>query len=768
MTNPHAQTGSGGANEPAPATTAKLGAHALQPVFAAMHALRVQLILAIACGAVFGSQQQVLEIYRSIAQDTVFRVDLLDRVRELGFAFTGLMAVSLSLWISARSVVRSGRAGTAASVRTWLTVISVLVCVLPMMAAAIGVYSSRTPALDAKAKDAVVAAFRQERDLNEATPPVVLEVVTEAITNVFDTSELLLMGSLGLLLAALVLGASVAVVEWLFPAVAFARPEKPKIGISWAFMAFAVVVGVLWLSPVAVPQLIGPIGLVGSFFVLLVWMSRDVRSLGARLGVPLLSIILSLAFVFSLLNANDNHRIARAPAPAPTVAGPPPTLEEQFLAWYKARTDRQRYAEKNSAYPIYVVAAPGGGAYAAFHAASTLGALQDTCPLFAHHTFAVSGVSGGSVGSSVFVSALGLSSMRAMAAVAPSACTDSDWRPADRWGGPSLVDVGDRALSKDLLSPLVAGLLFPNFLQAFLPVSVPALDRSVFLERALEQAVEESLRHAETKGGGSPPLANLLTRPYVDHWSPQGSSPALIFNTTEVDTGERRLISPFVFGESKGLRFLPIWSADTREADAPLDIALSTAAVLSARFPWITPAGTFTPNERAGQKPTAVRLVDGAFFENSGVSTALDVIEGMTAAARKHGLADTIKIHLIVLNRDFELTSGSAGLREAIDPLRALLNASSARGPTTISSAYDTLSRLDRERPGVLMSKINLEDLGYRAPLGWRLSTISLYLIRAQNGQRGKCQGEVPAGSSRSAFNAACVFDKIARELEGE
>ncbi|MFX7866411.1 hypothetical protein ABTK37_20655, partial [Acinetobacter baumannii] len=53
-------------------------------------------------------------------------------------------------------------------------------------------------------------------------------------------------------------------------------------------------------------------------------------------------------------------------------------------------------------FPLYVVAAEGGGIYAATHAASFLAEIQDMCPGFSHHLFAISGVSGGSVGAAVF------------------------------------------------------------------------------------------------------------------------------------------------------------------------------------------------------------------------------------------------------------------------------------------------------------------------------------------------------------------------------
>ena len=75
-----------------------------------------------------------------------------------------------------------------------------------------------------------------------------------------------------------------------------------------------------------------------------------------------------------------------------------PDARDAFRQWYLAREDRKEYADKQKRYPVYVVAAQGGGIYAATHALTFLTSLQDACPRFAQHMFAISSVSGGSIG----------------------------------------------------------------------------------------------------------------------------------------------------------------------------------------------------------------------------------------------------------------------------------------------------------------------------------------------------------------------------------
>ena len=55
---------------------------------------------------------------------------------------------------------------------------------------------------------------------------------------------------------------------------------------------------------------------------------------------------------------------------------------------------------------------------------------------------------------------------------------------------------------------------------------------------------------------------------------------------------------------------------------AGADIRLSTAAMLSARFPIISPAGIL---RASGDDETGDRVVDGGYFENAGLTTAMDV-----------------------------------------------------------------------------------------------------------------------------------------------
>ena len=80
-----------------------------------------------------------------------------------------------------------------------------------------------------------------------------------------------------------------------------------------------------------------------------------------------------------------------------------------FRDWLLARQGEiETYGARNRGqkFPIFVVAAQGGGYYAAYHSALFLARVADRCPNFGQHVFAISSVSGGSLGAAVFTEAL--------------------------------------------------------------------------------------------------------------------------------------------------------------------------------------------------------------------------------------------------------------------------------------------------------------------------------------------------------------------------
>jgi Patatin-like phospholipase len=239
--------------------------------------------------------------------------------------------------------------------------------------------------------------------------------------------------------------------------------------------------------------------------------------------------------------------------------------------------------------PIIVVAAAGGGIQAAAWTSQVLCELRGDPNLqFADKVLAVSGVSGGSVGTMFY--------LRCLESPVPTDMT------------------GAKAARESSLEAVAWGLAHPDLRRAVLPVNIllwPGADRGWALERALRKNAQFSPMDR--------PLAN---RDLQKQW------PVVLLNSTEARTGD-----PMVFTNSDFPETLPAdrnHSLHGFHVEYPgRDTYLESAARMSAAFPYVSPSArpTLAPNEPApppGQPDVLAKgehLVDGGYFDNSGLFT---------------------------------------------------------------------------------------------------------------------------------------------------
>ena len=417
-------------------------------------------------------------------------------------------------------------------------------------------------------------------------------------------------------------------------------------------------------------------------------------------------------------------------------------MEDHFKIWLETRPDQKQFLDKTLPYPIYVVAAQGGGMYAAYHTAIVLSALADLCPAFASHVFAVSSVSGGSLGSAAFRTILDPGQKHL------EPCADKDRMLASE----EVLKI----LGGDFLSSLTAYLLFPDFLQRFLPWPVQALDRSKALENAFIEAVETR----------STSRSDVARQSYISHWNPAGFAPALVLNTTEVASGQRRVIAPFAF-PAKEVYFLPVW--ENANAVTP---SLATATFASARSPWLAPSAWFDeryrPRADKAETTRRIRLVDGTYFENSGVTTAHELVRVMDRVTQQPPWKDKVEIYLLVLTSEMlEPATGNWRIfSELLDPVQTLLNAREARARAAIGRAEEELGYYPGPsgRPLQRVRRFPLEELGLPLPLGWWISSVTRLMIDMQVGERKRCVEDVAAREPGN-FPADCAARQIYDEL---
>lgn len=487
---------------------------------------------------------------------------------------------------------------------------------------------------------------------------------------------------------------------------------------------------------------VGAIAIVCMFASTLVTVLTGLQIDSSR-RVPLLVFACLCAFVFSCFDWNANHAIRESTLATPravfNVSGP----QLEFESWYRSRKDLKYFTDKKKKYPIFIVAARGGGIYAAAQEALFLSRMQDQCPNFAQHVFAISGVSGGSLGAALFNS------------LVRKHVENTAWEPC-RFGSSATGLLEQRARSfieTDFLSPIIAAAFFPDLLQRFLPFPVAGADRGEALSRGLERAWRDT----------EPDGENAFEHTFLEHWNPTSAAPALMLNTTEADNGRRVVLAPFALTPLRDPALsAEAWFYQTDEMKRALlaglpvppvtkDVKLSDAAGMSARFPWIMPAATIKRNNKV------MRLVDGGYFDNSGIETALDLIEALVAVRQAHqqspASADSrsdpfdFEIHLITISGSVE--DGPQpwqGLDDVLSPVRALLSSRDAMGNLTATKVqtghyiYGSGERTFDVRPAA-----TLDEQDMAMALGFQLSKNSIALIGAQVGdadQDGRVWGD--------------------------
>lgn len=475
-------------------------------------------------------------------------------------------------------------------------------------------------------------------------------------------------------------------------------------GLRGVFVALSALLGTglffwAWTDPVQVAHYVDVIALV------LVWggtwlpLGSFVTYFANRTGVPLLALLVGCAVVFSAWNDNHEIRHVAAGAGAGVADAPPPARPPVGAAvndWLAAQPH-------SGPAPMVVVATAGGGVRAAYWTATVLGTLHEQAESrgidFDNRLFAVSGVSGGSVGAAVYRATVG-------------AQRES---PAGLDCG-TILQCAQSVLSQDLLGPAAAALLYPDLAQRFWPWPVASADRG----RALEHGFETAFREVT----GSSLLADSLVRINQKTGQPW---PALLLNATWVGNGRRLVASNLQLDADApaiGLDQLSVIGRDLR---------LSTAAHNSARFPGVSPAGMW----RDADGDVSGRLVDGGYFENFGADTARELLERVKATVGDD-FPDRVRPIVMAISSDPTLGDDPV---EPVRPepvnwayevrsvLRGMFRTRNARG----AEAFAALRRWTDTNGGRFVHLRMCEASGRKLdpPLGWVLSRSAQRRINA-------------------------------------
>jgi hypothetical protein len=485
------------------------------------------------------------------------------------------------------------------------------------------------------------------------------------------------------------------------------------------------------------------------------------------------------------LDKEGSYYDARIVEPASPAAA---SLERGALTAGSVFTDWADAEPGAGAKPLLFVSAAGGGIRAAYWTSVVLRCVlegigeEDACDnggaaaserASGGAFFAASGISGGSLGLASYVAHL-------------------RHDPAPGWP--------ERRLDDDYIAPAIAWAVYADLPLAFVRRR-GGTDRDEVLERAFERSWAEQLSDQGLAGlvwrDGASTDGTPLAEGFFELWATRdsrGPIPLLLLNGTKVQDGCRfnvSVINAAVDGDARlrtpvderlvedclALRLFEwrprvdpesqIYVFPSRRDGFTLastddlqdflcgpaevaagtgqseDVRLSTAVMLSARFPFVMPSGRLT---RCGREDVApINLVDGGYFDTSGASPLVELWSEIAAdVGRRNSAGACIVPVFIQIDTGYDDPTRATPSRpsEALVPPKAALAARNAREANARQAAALAFSgpippNQKAARPGVtevdrFAHIYPRAHPGSKAPLGWTLSGTARRDLRGQ------------------------------------
>lgn len=337
-----------------------------------------------------------------------------------------------------------------------------------------------------------------------------------------------------------------------------------------------------------------------------------------------------------------------------------PSTDKYLNDWFLRRMqiirkDSTYIKNPDKKFDIYIVMSDGGASRAGQWSSSVLCDLQDksfakdSLNSFKEHILCLAGASGGTIGNTAFYSLL----------------------KADKeYGIHNYRKYSDSFFEKDFLTFTLARLLGPDILQYIIPL---CLDNRA-------DALERSFSESPAKGNISPKYDTLIphyySKPLSQVYDFSGELPLLFINTTQVDNSYPGIISPIIPIKDtlKWYRTDVLELVDSLKKKRPAtDIRFSTAAVLSSRFPYVSPAGKIFDRY----------FVDGGYYDNSGAGSTLEFLKQLRAyldLKKGNPAYDRFTFHILHLTNSDVKKKPSARIHpltnDLATPLLTVLNTS--------------------------------------------------------------------------------------------
>jgi predicted acylesterase/phospholipase RssA len=464
---------------------------------------------------------------------------------------------------------------------------------------------------------------------------------------------------------------------------------------------------------------LGPFPFVLLAFAVLLGFGNMLTAFSVKISINLHFIIFVVAL---LMGSNESHYVRTKRFD--TAAQHGIYNQRQDVHTYFKNWIADRGAEIDSAkssYPVYFVLANGGASRSGYWTASVLGKLEDATARnkqpFSRHVFCLSGTSGGGVGVATFFSLL------------------YERKKMSQEVEVSYLRSARLFLKKDFLTHTLAHMLGPDYFKYIFHISNDDLsDRAGALEETIEagaRTVNDTLKAAMDE-----PFSKMLAlrnQPY--------SLPVLCINTTRMQDG-----NPAVVTNIRLNREIFNNREDVMDVlNDTLDMRLSTASILGARFPYISPAGRvdeWLPRKIRVQEKDSMLIhyfVDGGYFDNSGAGVVQEMMRTMLNYAdttKDAQLRQRVrKLHFTVLH----ITNSPVGVAPlvSVSPLSNDL----ASPILTVLGAYDMQTTVNDKRLMNFVTDIDRDSVCRSA----EYYPIHLYLDRLEKQkaiQEAKKRGE--------------------------
>jgi hypothetical protein len=422
-----------------------------------------------------------------------------------------------------------------------------------------------------------------------------------------------------------------------------------------------------------------------------------------KLDFPLFLVLAGLIAVFSFFNGNKNVRLVN------TSADPGIKITNYYNLWYPkagasvSATDTRK--------PLVIVLSEGGGIRAAYWSAQFLARIHRDYPHFRNYLFCISGVSGGSFGATVFDSLLDYydhHSQESQGSEPPKSVMQQN-----------ITDI----VGKDFLSPTIACMFTREAVQLMVPFPIHSFDHAKVFEETWELTWQNVMMGDSTFGV-----------PFLSLWR-NNSIPPVFLNVTQVENGYPVVVSNLKLDanliskpdsapmDNQSDFYLPRDFYNDILNDASSDVRISTASLLSARFPYVGPAGTLT-----GKNGNNIGLVDGGYFDNTGANTAYQVLLNLKEWYEKEKnlsiYRTNIKPVIVYLKNGMQTadkkTSGQTMLYQLFAPIDTFMQVRDAYAVNNLLKLNEFINLYQGEFITYSLQKDENDQTAI--PLGWALS----------------------------------------------